>query len=720
MKSIEPIVDQVKEKANRSCDALELATSTVTSLPHFMAGGFNRATVDSVNLTIKGVARIIDLLIFAMEGIIVWLIHIFNRTYRCLLEFAVRGSIGVLSESVRVLGDFTKSQLIGIKSQLDSQISGINSSLDGVRKSIEGIGNVLSGGKVDIPSFTLSTDPLSNFQLPTTNIVSGLDALNGSIPSMDEIESKISGLATIPFEELRGFVKNIMSNVTFDENVLPVPPKNQISFCAKNLDLSILDNIARDLVKAAYIGLGIIFIVVLLMIAANALVIWFSHKRYKIHINRTTKTIQLITIREDKESVIEVIKIAEHPLISRWIIKGSKFFKNQDNRNLFRWFWDYILHKPALICLIIGITGVLGIYLQIAVLNVVKHNYKQPIIDTINNFGNSVENLVNSQLSSTSTQFASDSNNVISSLENQLNQDLFSWVNTTTTTLNNTLNTAVDEITTFIQNTFKDVPILLTVVQELVNCLILVKIEGIQTALTFIKENAFIGLPRVNDTILLINQNSMNEVVGQATGRLVGSPPTDNGTDNGEIGGEIGKIFDTYEKNLRAELPLFWVLISIWFIVILMGLIRVLWFVYQRRRKNKLIQNDAIARNSNSSSAPAQLSAQQTDLSQYVKSIKDEDKNKFDTFRSKMKAQKNNRSSQRNMINPTFPRNYDSPQPNDNDADDYHSDTYNDPFADRQYRLPPTLPPKPPKPLPLKRHDIRNKNPFESENYENY
>src|SRR4051812_48935048 len=35
MKSIEPIVEQVKEKALRTCDALELATSTVSSLPHF-------------------------------------------------------------------------------------------------------------------------------------------------------------------------------------------------------------------------------------------------------------------------------------------------------------------------------------------------------------------------------------------------------------------------------------------------------------------------------------------------------------------------------------------------------------------------------------------------------------------------------------------------------------------------------------------------------------
>ncbi|CAB4493348.1 unnamed protein product [Rhizophagus irregularis] len=438
------------------------------------------------------------------------------------------------------------------------------------------------------------------------------------------------------------------------------------------------------------------------MIVANALVIWYTHIRYKLHISRTTKTVKLINLKSDKDSVIEVIKIAEHPFIMRWIIKASKLFKNRENGDLFRWFCDYILHKPALICLIIGMSGIIGIYLQLAVLHAVKNNYKQPIADAVSNFGNSVGNLINSQLSSTSNQFASDSNNVIGLLENDLNQDLLSWVNVTTTTLNNTLNTAVDEITTFVQNTFKDVPVLIPVVQQLVDCLILTKVEGIQAGLTFIQNNAFIGLPRVNNSLLLLSKDNMDDVVGQVTTNLVGSPLSENGNGNGEIGGEIGKIFDTYEKNLRAELPLFYVLTSVWFIVILMGIIRVLWFIYQRRKNARSMIND-ITHNSDSPTASAQPS-------QFSKSIKEDDENKFNTLRSKMNALKNNRFSQKNIVNPTFPRSYSPPQPDDNET----YDDYNDSLTDGQYHVKPTLPPKP---LPLKRHDIRDKNPFESNNY---
>ncbi|CAG8740417.1 8974_t:CDS:1 [Funneliformis caledonium] len=550
IKSIGPLVEFAKNKAISSCSALELTASAVVSLPHIMAGGLNRATVDSVNLAIKGLEKTIDLSIVAIEGIIVWLIHVYKRTYLCLLEFAVRGSIGVLSESVKVLGESANEMISGIKSGLDNEISGISSTLDDLRNSIGAIG-------VNIPTINLSTEPLANFQLPTTNIVEGIDALNENLPTMDEIETKISALASVPFNELRGIVKDAVSNIQFNQSVLPTPPKNQVKFCADNLNLDIFDEVSNELIKGVYIGIGILITIILLMIVFNMVIIWLKNKN----------------------SGFRLIRMED---VFIWITNGSKIFKNNENKDLYIWFWHYILHKPALICLLIGITGVLGIYLQIFILNTVKQVNKQTIVDSINEFSNSIANLIDSQLVSTSKQFSNDSNTAILSLENDLNQNLFGWVNTTTTTLNNTLNVAVDEISTFVQNTFSGVPILLTAVNQLVDCLILNKIEGIQTGLNFISENAFIGLPRVNEAVLSDFNSGMNDfVVGQATNELVGSK-------DGEIGGEIGKIFDAYEETLRSELILFWCLISVWFIVIFMALIGVLWELFQRRRRNKI------------------------------------------------------------------------------------------------------------------------------------
>src|SRR6185369_17581649 len=111
-------------------------------------------------------------------------------------------------------------------------------------------------------------------------------------------------LVSIPFDQLRTLIKNSISNASFDGSVLPVPPKNQITFCADNLDLSIVDNISRDLVKTAYIGLAVLVVIALLMISANAAVIWYSHRRFMRHVDRTKKTISLVTFTHTRETTI--------------------------------------------------------------------------------------------------------------------------------------------------------------------------------------------------------------------------------------------------------------------------------------------------------------------------------------------------------------------------------------------------------------------------------
>ncbi|CAG8500513.1 19929_t:CDS:2 [Cetraspora pellucida] len=582
MSSIQPLVDEVKDKALKSCNSLELATSTLISLPHFMADGFNRATVDSVNLSIKGASKALDFGILALEGIIVWIIHLYKSTFKCLLELVINGSLSSIAEAVRVLQAFSTTQLTNIKTGIDKDISSVNAALNSVRTAISTAGSLIGG--INVPTVTIpSADALNSFQLPTSNNVAGLDALSQNIPTIADIETKLDNIVTIPFEQLRILVQSTMSNLTFNQTVLPVPPPNNLKFCANSLDLSVLDQLSHDLIKAATIGIVIIFIIGLLMILINAFYILISYKRFMIHVNRTVTTVQLITVNPSRESILDIIKIAEHPLISLWIIKTSKIFKRTENQNLFRWYWDYILYKPALICLTIGIAGVLGIYLQIAILNVVRQNYRAPIQQAISAFGDTVLNLMNSQLNNTSQQFANGSNSVLSTLENGINQDLFGWVNITTTTLNNTLNAAVDDISSFIQTTFQGVPALATSIQQILNCLIFVKIEGIQAGLTFIKDHAFIELPRVNNNILMISPLRMQEAVSKTTDQLVG-PQNDNSN-----GGEIGGIFDEYENKLRSELTLFLVLIGAYVVVVLMGVIYVLWFIYQRRRRNNTL-----------------------------------------------------------------------------------------------------------------------------------
>ncbi|PKY40865.1 hypothetical protein RhiirA4_496343 [Rhizophagus irregularis] len=488
MNSIDPIIEDIRQRVNKSCDALELATSSLISLPHFMAGPFNDSISDTINSTIRGFVRTLDLGIQALNGIIVFFINLYKSTFRCLLELAVRGSISAVSEAVIFLQGFSNNALAGIKTSIDNSIAGINSSLEGVRNALSNVGGLLNLPEIPTVSIPAAED-LNKVTFPTTGIVNGLDTLNASIPSMDEIENRLTNLISIPFNELRVIINNSMTNSNINKN-----------------------------------------------------------------------------------SIIDIIKFSENPFLQNYIVKTSTYFKNRENQKLYRWFWDYILFKPAIICFIIGLSGIISIFIQIAILNGVRHTYKDEISESISNFGNTVMGLMNSNLQESSKQYSTQSNNIIINLENDINQNLFGWVNITTTALNNTLNTAVDEIVGFVNTTFGGVPFIRNVIDELLNCLILVKIKGIQSGLTFIKDNSHLGLPRVSENILMIKPDKMNSVISEATIRFAGEP------DEEGTGGQIGRLFDAYEDRLKSELPLFWILIACWGVVLIFGLIRIIWF----------------------------------------------------------------------------------------------------------------------------------------------
>ncbi|CAG8448775.1 9795_t:CDS:2 [Diversispora eburnea] len=570
MGSIQPLVDDVKSKAIESCNALELATSTVTSLPHYMANGFNKANVEVINLTIKGFTNSLQLSLTALEGIISWFIQTYLGTYLCLLKLVTNASMSVMFESIKVLQSFATDQIGIIKTNIDKEIIDINEVLKKIQSDIEKIPKTEN---IHIPVIAVnSANPLSTFQLPSKNIITGLDSLNETLNSPNNsitgIKSKLNDLISIPFDKLRTEIQNKLSDLKFNESVLPQPQKNNITFCQQSLDLTFLDNLTNDLIKAAYIGITIIIIVGILMIIGNAIITWISHRKFKRIINKfdseeysdffSSFGKKEFNKESNKETMMTIIKSVEYPFISFQILKTSKYFKKLENRNLYRWFWDYILHRSAIVILIIGLAGVLGIYIQLWILQTVRNDYQQVTKDFVTSFGNSVMDLVNSQMNSTSQKYSSESNLIISNFENNVNDNVFGWANITTNTLNDTINTAVDEITGLVNNVFGGIPLLATSIQELLNCLILTKIKIVQKVLTFIQDNASLGLPRVSNDKLLVSSNLIKGFVDEATTKLVG----DNESGGISTGGDIGHLFDIYEKNLRDELFIFWIMIK--------------------------------------------------------------------------------------------------------------------------------------------------------------
>lgn len=587
MNSIQPLVDQIKNKILLSCNALESSTSALVNLPNLMITEFNKIISDHIDSIIGRFLKGLDLAVYALEEICIWLIITFKSTYRCLLQLAISSSLNFQKETITKLQSFVSTGLNTIKSSINGEIDNYNKIINDLKQP----------GIIDIPNLQINSlgqlDTLQQFPL-SNDLIPGVDLLNNNSSNLltftfDEIENKLTNLTSIPFELLRTEIKNSAANVNINRSVLPQASLfayQDITFCKDNLDLSILDNIASDLIKISYIGIGLIALVIIILIAINVIIIRYNHKKLQSNINRVSNHLSSShNINKvngsnnsndiDKSVINEIIGLIKSPLLTRLILRISKFFKSLENKNLVKWFFYYISHKPAIICLIIGISGVLTIYLQLIVLAGVKARYKAEISTAIGQFSDNVINMINTNLESKSKQFSNQSNTEITNIENVLNGNLFGWSNTTITTLNSTLNTAVDDVTGFINNLFKDVPLISGLVLDLLNCIILVKIRGIQTGLTFIKDNSFIDLPRVNDTILMINTDNIKSIVDKDTSKFLGGGDGDNGID---------RLFNVYEKSLLDELTIYWTLIAIYFVVIIMGIAHVIYYKSRNKR----------------------------------------------------------------------------------------------------------------------------------------
>jgi hypothetical protein len=120
---------------------------------------------------------------------------------------------------------------------------------------------------------------------------------------------------------------------------------------------------------------------------------------------------------------------------------------------------------------------------------------------------------------------------------------MLGWVGTATDAVNDTLNTFVDETNKVLDVAFGNTP-LRDPIQEVLNCLILLKVQGIQKALTWVHDNAHINMPALpNDTF------SMGALSGESQAFLAN--PDDNTSD--KLTTTVIRVIDYLEAGVRQE-----------------------------------------------------------------------------------------------------------------------------------------------------------------------
>lgn len=188
-----------------------------------------------------------------------------------------------------------------------------------------------------------------------------------------------------------------------------------------------------------------------------------------------------------------------------------------------------------------------------------------------------------------SQEYADSYNKAIAGYQDRINNELFgSWVNTTAVTLNSTLVEFYDEVekgeahfwifseedntneSSALNASFGST-ILYNPINTFIYCILGSKITNLKKGLTWISEHAFIDLPTFPSDILLLSNDSMNEIAIPIAAAAVGS-----GDDNDDDG-IVGTLISHFESALKVERIFYAILLGVWLALFLIGLAVVIW-----------------------------------------------------------------------------------------------------------------------------------------------
>ncbi|KAI4186282.1 MAG: hypothetical protein L6R41_003582 [Letrouitia leprolyta] len=543
-----------RSEALSACTGVESIGSSLASRPHYMSKGVNEMAASGVEKGVRGLQSMLFMTITGVEELVVFFINMLTSTYLCLITLVVSGSLHVALEIIEGAEKFLNKTLGDIGKDIHKGIDGFQDDLNKFTGLLNSVPQVFGGEKGGIPKLNVddSLDKLDNLQLPTS-LNQGLDKLNDSIPTFSEVQNFTNNAIRFPFEEVKKLLNESLGVFEFNRSLLPVPQKDKLSFCSNNNGISdFFDGVADTIYLARRVFIGV------LVVAAILVCIPMTY----LEIRRWRKLKErAVIVRDHAKDPQDVVYTVSRPYTAKFGIDLASRAKSSKKQDLIRWVIAYATTTPALLLLSLAITGLLACLFQYALLKSLEEEVPK--------------------LAAEVGDFAEK---VITDHSNDINRDVFSWVSTTTGAMNNTLDVFIEKTTDVLNKTFGGT-VLYDPVHEVFNCLIGLKVAGIQKGLMWVHDHAHIDFPLLaNDTFSLGAAASIADGDPNHTSKAESflADPQDETTD--KITAAIGKLVKHFENGIRTEALISASLLLLWLLNLLFGTGRAIYLLMRHDR----------------------------------------------------------------------------------------------------------------------------------------
>ena len=536
------------------CNSVENVGSAMASMPHYAAAGVNALSAQGITKAVNGLMEMLIMTITGVEAIVVFFINSMTQTYLCLITLAISGSLHVAVSVAQDVGDFLNSTAKDVGKELGDAAGDFEKAMNGFVSGLNDVGNFFTGDHDKPPTIDLNSqiETLNNLNLPD-DYDKGLEKLNASIPTFEEVNNFTQTAIRFPFEEVKKLLNESLPKYHMDGSLFPVPQKEKLTFCSDDDGINdFFDHLIEIEQLAKKIFLGVI---IGLAIAVMVPVAWREYKRWKF----MQETSHLV--KNDAFDSMDAVYIASRPYTSRAGLKLAEIVKSPRRKTALRWAVAYATTVPALFVLSLGVAGLLACGCQYILLKQLEKE-----VPKLENQVIGFADKVSTQLNNASEQWALGTNDIIINLNDEINKDVFGWVNTTTGAINDTLNTFVDETTEVLKTTFGDT-VLYDAIMDVLNCLILLKIEGIQKGLTWVSNHAHIDFPLLpNDTLSLgtLQRTSGDKADILAAGDDAGAADA--------VTKAVYHVTNFIYDGIRQEAIISLCVVLIWVIIVLIGI----------------------------------------------------------------------------------------------------------------------------------------------------
>jgi hypothetical protein len=530
----------------------------MASMPFYMSQGVNELTVKGVEKAINGLIQMLVMSVTGVQELVLFIINLLTSTYVCLITLAVGGSLHVAVSVAEDVGDFLNSTIQDVGKEIGDAAGDLQGVVNGFMKEIGKIGSFFSGKDPSPPKvdFTSEINKLNSLTLPA-DYDKGLQKLNDSIPNFDEVHNFTNTAIRMPFQEVKKLLNESLPRYTLDSSLFPVPAKEKLTFCSDDNGINdFFDKLVRIEHLAKKIFLGVLITLAILAMVPMA---YREYRRWRFAQDRAK------LIKTDAHDPMDAVYLASRPYTSTFGLTLAKRFRSPRRQALVRWSVAYATTVPALFVLSLAIAGLLGCLCQYILLKSIEKE-----VPALTNKVGAFADKVMYQLNNASEQWAVGTNKIISDTNEKINDDVFGWVNTTTHAVNHTLNVFVDGMVDTLNVTFGKT-ILYEPILDVLNCLVLLKIEGIQKGLTWVSDHAHVDFPLMDANMFTAGANAK---ISGSQNELLAQGPADGAAD--DIAATVLRVTNALYRAIRQEAIISTCVLIIWFIIVIIGITRAL------------------------------------------------------------------------------------------------------------------------------------------------